>query len=71
MCFSSNVEGYVSLPTHIKLGLMKIFLKFLDTEGIAFFNLRDKFKCGRGKRRGFIGLQIKAVFHGEEFENKL
>lgn len=61
-------------PLHIKLGLMKIFVKALDREGVAFLHLRNKFKHlseAKVKEGVFIGPQIKAVFRDEEFENKL
>lgn len=61
-------------PLHIKLGLMKIFVKALDREGVAFLHLRNKFKHlseAKVKEGVFIGPEIKAVFRDEEFENKL
>lgn len=61
-------------PLHIKLGLMKIFVKALDREGLAFLHLRNKFKNlseAKVKEGVFIGPQIKAVMHDEDFENKL
>ncbi|GBN72339.1 hypothetical protein AVEN_159551-1 [Araneus ventricosus] len=60
-------------PLHIKLGLMIIFVKGLDREGVAFLHLRNKFKHiseAKVKEGVFIGPQIKAVFRDEEFEKK-
>ncbi|GBM75440.1 hypothetical protein AVEN_182312-1 [Araneus ventricosus] len=53
---------------------MEIFVKALDREEVAFLHLRNKFKHLSGakvKKGMFIGPQIKAVFHDEEFEKKL
>lgn len=53
---------------------MKIFVKALDREGVAFLHLRNKFKHlseAKVKEGVFIGPEIKAVFRDEEFENKL
>ncbi|GBO21626.1 hypothetical protein AVEN_168249-1 [Araneus ventricosus] len=61
-------------PLHIKLGLMEIFVKALDREGVAFLHLRNKFKHlsdAKVEEGMFIGPQIKAVFRDEEFEKKL
>ncbi|GBM19098.1 hypothetical protein AVEN_236918-1 [Araneus ventricosus] len=61
-------------PSHIKLGLVKIFVKALDREGVAFLHLGNKFKHlsdAKVKEGMLIGPQIKAVFRDEEFEKKL
>ena len=61
-------------PLHIKLGLMKIFVKALDKEGVAFLHLRNKFTNlseAKIKEGVFIGPQIKAVFRDGEFERKV
>ncbi|GBN80815.1 hypothetical protein AVEN_148430-1 [Araneus ventricosus] len=53
---------------------MRIFVKALDRELVAFLLLRNNFKHlseANVKEGGFIGPQIKAVFHDEEFEKKL
>ncbi|GBN91564.1 hypothetical protein AVEN_181960-1 [Araneus ventricosus] len=58
-------------PLHIKLGLMKIFVKALGKEGVAFLHLRNKFTHlseAKVKEGDFIRPQIKAVFRDEEFE---
>ncbi|GBN06542.1 hypothetical protein AVEN_238095-1 [Araneus ventricosus] len=50
---------------------MEIFVKALDREGVAFLNLRNKFKHlsdAKAKEAMFIDPQIKAVFRDEEFE---
>ncbi|GBM87662.1 hypothetical protein AVEN_169804-1 [Araneus ventricosus] len=52
---------------------MKIFVKALDREGVAFLHLRNKFKHlseAKVKEGVFIGPQIKADFRDEEFEKK-
>ena len=56
-----NRQGVYLLPLHIKLGLMKIFVKALDRAGQAFAYLRDKFpKFSEAKvKEGiFIGPQM-------------
>ncbi|GBN08441.1 hypothetical protein AVEN_189074-1 [Araneus ventricosus] len=53
---------------------MKIFVKALYREGVAFLHLRNKFKHlseAKVKEGVFIGPLIKAVFRDEEFEKKL
>lgn len=59
---------------------MKIFVKNLDKEGVAFLHLRDEFKHLSEAEKGillvppnegdFIGPQIKAVFRDKEFDKK-
>ncbi|GBM73038.1 hypothetical protein AVEN_115680-1 [Araneus ventricosus] len=52
---------------------MKIFVKALVREGVAFLHLRNKFKHlsdAKVKEGMFIGPQIKALFRDEEFETK-
>ena len=58
-------------PLHIKLGLIKQFVKALDKEGNCFKYLRDKFpKLSDAKvREGiFVGPQIRKLFKDENFE---
>jgi hypothetical protein len=62
---------YVHLPTlHIKLGLMMIFVKALDTEGQAFTYLRNKFpNSSEAKVKDviFIGPLIRDVMQDRTF----
>jgi hypothetical protein len=56
-----NPQYIYLLPLHIKLGLMKIFVKALDTDGQTFTYLRNKFpelSEATGKEGIFIGPQI-------------
>ncbi|KAK2578077.1 hypothetical protein KPH14_001025 [Odynerus spinipes] len=58
-------------PLHIKLGLIKNFVKAMDFNGAAFQYLATKFpKLSKAKiKEGvFIGPQIKALMNDEEFE---
>jgi hypothetical protein len=61
-------------PLHIKLGLMKIFVKVLDTDGQAFTYLRNKFpKLSEAKvKEGiFIGPQTRDVMQDPDFHSTL
>lgn len=40
----ANLQFVFLPPFHIKLRLMKIFVKALDREGVAFLHLRNKFQ---------------------------
>ena len=57
-------------PLHIKLGLIKQFVKALDKDGAAFKYLQNLFlKLSEAKVKGgiFIGLQVKLVPKSDEF----
>ena len=59
------------MPLHIKLGLMKNFVKAMDRNGTAFLYPRQKFPLlGDAKiREGvFTGLDIRSVLRDEVFE---
>ena len=62
-------------PLHIKLGLMKNFVKAMDHEGNGFQYLRQKFgaeKTDAKLKAGiFIGPQIREMMCDSEFKNKL
>ncbi|XP_066447548.1 uncharacterized protein [Eleutherodactylus coqui] len=61
-------------PLHIKLGLMKQFVKALDTDSAAFKHLEDLFpKLSEAKIKAgvFIGPQVKKLIKCTEFQKKL
>jgi hypothetical protein len=61
-------------PPHIKLGLMKIFVKALGTDGQAFTYLRNKFpKLSEAevKQGIFIGPQIRDIMQDPDFHGSL
>jgi len=58
-------------PLHIKMGLMKDFVKALDVKVPAFTYLRGKFPrltFEKVKARVFIGPQIRQLFKDQQFE---
>ena len=65
----------VILPAlHIKLGLMKNFIKAMDRTGSAFKYLADKFPRlseAKIKEGIFVGPQIRELFRDETFNNLL
>ena len=61
-------------PLHIKLGLIKQFVKALDHDSEAFQYLQTMFpKLSEAKIKGgiFVGPQVKKLMHDEEFTRKL
>ncbi|MGH0179042.1 UNVERIFIED_CONTAM: hypothetical protein FKN15_002173 [Acipenser sinensis] len=61
-------------PLHIKLGLMKQFVRALDKESAAFKYLQDFFpKLPEAKVKAgvFVGPQIKKILECNEFPKKL
>ncbi|XP_051524523.1 uncharacterized protein LOC127423891 [Myxocyprinus asiaticus] len=61
-------------PLHIKLGLMKQFVRALDKESAAFKYLQDFFpKLSEAKVKAgvFIGPQMKKILECNEFPKKL
>jgi len=61
-------------PLHLKLGLIKIFVKVMNKEGEGFDCLRQKFPCiceVKIKESIFIGPQVKRLFQDHDFKNKL
>ena len=58
-------------PLHIKLGLMKNFVKAMDNDSDAFRYLRDKFPelCDAKIKEGiFIGPQMRKIAADKQFE---
>jgi hypothetical protein len=58
-------------PLHVKLGLMKNFVKAMDRDGQAFKYLRDKFprmSDEKVKEGVFVGPQIRHILRDEEFD---
>lgn len=58
-------------PLHVKLGLMKNFVKAMDRDGQAFKYLRDKFprmSDAKVKEGVFVGPQIRDIFRDEQFD---
>lgn len=67
-------EKIIIPPLHVKLGLMKNFVKAVDREGDGFRYLREKFpKITEGKLKEgiFVGPQIREIVNDEIFETKL
>ena len=58
-------------PLHIKLGLMKNFVKAMDRNGTAFLYLRQKFLLlsdAKIREGVFTGPDIRSVLRDEVFE---
>ncbi|KAF2358194.1 hypothetical protein FHG87_011047 [Trinorchestia longiramus] len=69
-----NPKNVYLPPLHIKLGLMKNFVKGMDNTTLGFLYLKQKFpKISEAKiKEGiFVGLQIRSVMHDEKFEEVL
>ena len=67
-------ENILLPPLHIKLGLMKNFVKAIDKAGDAFLYLKEKFpKLSEAKiKEGiFVGPQIRELMLDETFSSKL
>lgn len=67
-------DNIILPPLHIKLGLMKNFVKGLDTTSEAFTYLRSKFpqvSDAKIKEGIFVGPQIRTVIAGIHFEELL
>ena len=65
-----NSKKVLLPPLHIKLGLIKQFLKALDKDGAAFKYLQNLFtKLSEAKVKGgiFIGPQVKLILKSDEF----
>jgi hypothetical protein len=62
-------------PLHIKLGLMKNFVKGMDHQGSGFQYLKDKFKGiltdAKLEAGVFTGPQIRSVIHDSSFPSNL
>jgi hypothetical protein len=68
------VEKILLPPLHIKLGLVKQFVKALDPAGAAFQHIQQMFpKLSAAKVAGgiFVGPQIKSMLACKELENKM
>jgi len=62
-------------PLHIKLGLIKNFVKAMDRHGNAFQHLRNKFGLDKSeaklKEGVFVGPEIRELMLDDEFKQKL
>lgn len=61
-------------PLHIKLGLMKNFVKAMDRNGRGFMYLKEKFpriSDAKIKEGIFVGPQIRELIKDENFEGRL
>ena len=61
-------------PWHIKLGLMKNFVKVMDKSGRGFQYVRNKFPNvtdEKIKEDIFIGPQIRELMQGKQFDEEL
>ncbi|GBP18527.1 hypothetical protein EVAR_12988_1 [Eumeta japonica] len=69
-----NPEDVLLPPLHIKLGLMKNFVKAMNKNGDRFCYLKKKFpniSDAKIKEGIFVGPQIRNLLADEEFEQKL
>jgi hypothetical protein len=67
-------HGILLPPLHIKLGLMKNFVKAIDRTGSAFKYLAEKFPRlseAKIKEGGFVDPQIRKLFRADMFNNLL
>lgn len=82
MCGKSNVkylplidpEDVILPPLHIKLGLMKNFVKAMDKNGEGFLYLKSifsKLSDAKLKEGIFIGPQIRLLMKNQNFDQKL
>ena len=62
-------------PLHIKLGLIKSFVKAMDQEGDGFKFLKDFFEAHKSdaklKAGIFVGPEITKLMLSEEFDSRL
>jgi hypothetical protein len=69
-----NPEKVFLSPLHIKLGLMKNFVKAMDRNGVGFMYLKHKFSTlsdAKVKEGIFVGPQIRELIKDEQFEEQL
>jgi hypothetical protein len=69
-----NPEKVFISPLHIKLGLMKNFVKVMDTNGAGFMCLKHKFprlSDAKIKEGIFVGPQIRELIKDEQCEEQL
>ena len=61
-------------PLHIKLGLIKLFVKSLDTQSDTFQHIRNMFpklSVAKVKAGVFVGPQVRRLINSEDFPEKL
>jgi hypothetical protein len=69
-----NSEDILLPPLHIKLGLIKHFIKAMDKNGSGFLYLKEKFpkiRDAKIKEGIFVGPQIRQKMKDNSFEQKL
>jgi hypothetical protein len=69
-----NLEQVFLPPLHIKLGLMKNFIKAMDKNGTGFMYLKLKFlrlSDAKIKEGIFVGPQVRELIKDEQFEEQL
>ena len=69
-----SAEKILLPPLHIKLGLIKNFVKTMDLDGSAFVYLKTKFpKMSEAKLKEgiFVGPQIRELMKDSQFEGQL
>ena len=67
-------DKVLMIPLHIKLGLMKSFVKAMNNDSDAFRYLRGKFpelSDAKVKEGVFIGPQIRKILADKQFEELL
>jgi len=60
-------------PLHIKLGLIKVFVKTVNKESQSFGYFRREFPTiseAKAKKRIFVGPQIKQLFEDQDFSTR-
>ncbi|GBM44978.1 hypothetical protein AVEN_223060-1 [Araneus ventricosus] len=69
-----EAENILFLSLHIKLGLIKNFVKAMNKEGGGFKHLRGRFpqlSVAKLKEGTFVGTQIRKLICDSVFESKL
>ena len=69
---SGDQQSILLPPLHIKLGLMKQFVREMDKSGQAFIFLQQKFhriSDAKLKAGVFVGPQIRKLLMDDEFQN--
>ena len=74
MCNTQHWHKTLLPPLHIKLGLMKNFIKAMDRTGSTFKYLAEKFPLlseAKIKERVFVGFQIRNLYRDDMFSSLL
>ena len=69
-----NLENILLPPLHIKLWLIKTFVKAMNHDGTAFRYLKPEFRLFKSKAKQkvvFIGMKIRKLLLDDQFTEKL